>query len=239
MVRETSPSKINIPLAVRAAPTKRTIIYPESDGEPMAETDIHRKIMIDFIELLSNHFRSRADVYVSGNLLLYYEEGNPKVSVAPDVFVVFGVKKRMRRTYKLWEEGKGPEFVLELASENTYREDLGKKKRLYASVLSVQEYFLYDPDNQYLPSSLMGYRLTKDGVYLPILPTYNRLPSLVLGLELGVKGDELRLYNPLTREWVLKPVEEAEARAQQAEARAQRAEAELERLRALLERSSE
>ncbi|MBM3243023.1 hypothetical protein FJZ31_42740, partial [Candidatus Poribacteria bacterium] len=96
MVRETSPSKINIPLAVRAAPTKRTIIYPESDGEPMAETDIHRKIMIDFIELLSNHFRSRADVYVSGNLLLYYEEGNPKVSVAPDVFVVFGVKKRMR-----------------------------------------------------------------------------------------------------------------------------------------------
>jgi len=251
MVQKTSPNSISVPLAVRAAPTERTIIYPESDGEPMAETDIHRKIMIDFIEMLSNHFRSRTDVYVSGNLLLYYEEGNPKASVAPDVFVVLGIEKGMRRTYKLWEEGKGPDFVLELASKSTYRDDLGKKKGLYASTLSVQEYFLYEPDNQYLPSPLMGYRLTKDGVYLPIQPTDNRLPSLVLGLEVGIRDDELRLYNPLTKEWVLKQVEQAEAKTQQAEIRAQRAEllaqqeslarqhaeAELARLRALLEHS--
>ena len=252
MVQETSPSNTSVPLAVRTAPTDRTITYPESDGEPMAETDIHRKIMIDFIEMLSNHFRSRPDAYVSGNLLLYYEEGNPKVSVAPDVFVVFGVEKKMRRTYKLWEEGKGPDFVLELASGSTYRYDLGRKKKLYASVLLVKEYYLYDPDSQYLQPNLQGYRLV-DGIYLPIQPTLeNRLPSFVLGLELGEKEQELGLYNPKTKHWLLKPAEEsearrqAEARAQQAELLAQqeslarqRAEAELERLRALLERSGE
>jgi len=259
MVQETSSSNTNVPLAIRTVPTERTIIYPESDGEPMAETDIHRKIMIDFIEMLSNHFRSQPDVYVSGNLLLYYEEGNPKVSVAPDVFVVCGVEKKMRRTYKLWEEGKGPDFVLELASESTYRYDLGRKKRLYASVLSVKEYYLYDPECQCLQPNLQGYRLV-DGTYLPIQPTLeNRLPSFVLGLELGEKEQEFGLYNPQTKRWLLKPAEEAdahrqaEARAQQAETRAQqaellaqqeslarqRAEAELERLRDLLKRSGE
>jgi len=244
------------PQIIRSAPSERRVIYPESDGKPMAETDIHRQIMIDFIEMLSNHFRSRLNVYVSGNLFLYYDEGNPKVSVAPDVFVVFGVEKRMRRTYKLWEEGKGPDFVLELVSGSTYREDLGRKKRLYASVLKVQEYFLYEPDYRYLPSPLMGYRLV-NGIYLPIRPVEGRLSSSVLSLELGekdIKRDEeviapkLGLYNPQTGSWLLKPAEETEARRQaeagaqqeslarrQAEARAQQAEAELARLRALLE----
>ena len=217
---------------IRSVPAERIVIYPESDGEPMAETDIHRKLMTDFIEMLENHFRSRPDVYVSGNLLLYYEEGNPKASVAPDVFVVFGIERKQRRTYRLWEEGKGPDFVLELVSKNTYRNDLGDKKDLYASVLSVKEYYLYDPDGQYLPSPLLGYRLEEDGVYSPIQPVGFRLPSFVLGLELGIRDDELKLYNPLTKDWVLKPVEQAEAQAQresltrrQAEARAQQAEA--------------
>ena len=234
MAQETSPT-------IRSVPAERIVIYPESDGEPMAETDIHRKLMTDFIEMLENHFRSRPDVYVSGNLLLYYEEGNPKASVAPDVFVVFGIERKQRRTYRLWEEGKGPDFVLELVSKNTYRNDLGDKKDLYASVLSVKEYYLYDPDGQYLPSPLLGYRLEEDGAYSPIQPVEvmslraqrsNLLPSFVLGLELGIRDDELKLYNPLTKEWVLKPVEQAEEKAQresltrrQAEARAQQAEA--------------
>ena len=258
MVQETSSSNTNVPLAIRTVPTERTIIYPESDGEPMAETDIHRDLMIDIIKMLKNHFRTRPDAYVSGNLLLYYEKGKPKKSVAPDVFVVLGIEKKRRRTYKLWEEGKGPDFVLELTSESTYRKDLSEKKRLYASVLLVKEYYLYDPDGQCLQPNLQGYRLV-DGIYLPIQPNLeNRLPSFVLGLELGEK-EELGLYNPQKKRWLLKPEEEtearrqAEARAQQAETRAQqaellaqqeslarqRAEAELERLRDLLERSGE
>ena len=212
---------------IRSLPTEWTVIYPESDGEPMAETDFHRDLMLDIIEILKNHFKERPDVYVSGNLLLYYEIGNPRKSVAPDVFVVFGIEKKKRRTYLLWEEGKGPDFVLELVSKNTYRKDLGRKKDLYASVLSVKEYYLYDPDGLYLQPSLQGYRLA-DGIYSPIQPVDERLPSEVLGLELAEEDGELRLYNPLTKGWVLKPVEE------EAKARRQ-AEAEVAQLRALLE----
>jgi len=199
---------------IRSLPTERIVIYPESDGKPMAETDIHRKLMTDIIETLDNYFKELDDVYVSGNLLLYYEEGYPKKSVAPDVFVVFGVKKKERRTYRLWEEGKGPDFVLELVSRKTYQNDLREKKELYASVLGVKEYYLFDPDRKYLPSPLLGYRLF-DGLYFPIQPVDNRLPSETLGLELGEEAGVLRLYNPLAKEWVLKPAEQAEEKAQQ------------------------
>ena len=216
---------------IRSLPTERAVIYPESDGKPMAETDIHRNLMIDTIRRLENHFKERDDVYVSGNLILYYDEGYPKKFVAPDVFVVFGVKKKERRTYRLWEEGKAPDFVLEVVSENTFKNDLGEKKDLYASVLGVKEYYLFDPDRKYLPLPLLGYRLF-DSIYIPIRPVDNRLPSETLGLELEEEVGVLRLYNPLTKEWVKKPVEQAEAKAQQesfarqqAEARAQQAEA--------------
>ena len=226
---------------IRSLPTERAVIYPESDGKPMAETDFHRDLMIDIIDRLNNHFKERSDVYVSGNLLLYYEKGNQKKSVAPDAFVVFGVEKKKRRTYLLWEEGKGPDFVLEVVSRKTYRQDLGKKKDLYASVIKVKEYYLFDPDGRYLQPSLQGYRLIED-IYLPIQPVDARLPSDILGLEFVEEAGELRLFDPLAQDWVLKPAEEeaeareqAEARAQKAEARAQRAETELARLRALLE----
>lgn len=81
----------------RSIPNDRTDIYPESDGKPMAETDIHRDLIIDMIDMLQNHFRECSNVYVSGNLLLYYEKGNPRKSVVPDVFVVFGVENKKRR----------------------------------------------------------------------------------------------------------------------------------------------
>ncbi len=74
-------------------PLAGQIEYPETDGEPMAETDTHRDLMSDaLIQPLKEHFRNESNVYVSGNLLLYYEEGNPRASVAPDVFIVFGIE---------------------------------------------------------------------------------------------------------------------------------------------------
>ena len=90
--------------------------YPSFDGRPMAENDWQLHAMIDAITVLDRYFEDRADVYVSGDLLIYYEEGNPKARAAPDVFVVFGVAKRKRPIYKLWEEGQAPAFVLEVAS---------------------------------------------------------------------------------------------------------------------------
>lgn len=70
------------------------IVYPDSDGLPMAESDATRDYLIYGVEALSSYFQNRRDVYVSGNLFIYYERGNPKAVVAPDVFVIFGVEKK-------------------------------------------------------------------------------------------------------------------------------------------------
>ena len=85
--------------------------HPDSDGQPMAETDFQRDVMTYALEALKAHFRKRTDVYVSGGLFIYYKEGNRAAAVAPDVFVVFGVPNHRRRTYLLWQEGKAPDFV--------------------------------------------------------------------------------------------------------------------------------
>ena len=85
--------------------TAGTIVYPERDGKPMAETDTHRDQIADLIYNLREWCRTDPDVYVSGTLLLYYEEGNPLASAALDVFVARGVHDHPRRTYKVWEEG--------------------------------------------------------------------------------------------------------------------------------------
>ena len=208
---------------IHSAPT---LTYPSSDGKPMAETDRHRKLMVDFIQMLEHHFREANNIYVSGNLLIYYEEGNPRKSIAPDVFVVFGVGKKPRRTYLTWEEGNTPDFVLEVASPSTYQHDFGSKKELYASVLAVKEYYIYDPYGDITPS-FVGYRLV-NGEYQEITFVDGRLPSTVLDLELAEYEGDLRLYNPATQQWLQPP----EERAEQVEAELAKALAELERLRA-------
>jgi hypothetical protein len=154
--------------------------------------------------------------------MLYYEEGDTKKSVSPDVFVVHGVDKKQRRTYLTWAEGKTPDFVLEVSSHSTAPNDIGKKKELYAEVLGVKEYYIYDPEGELVPH-FIGYRLV-DGVYEEIEFVDSRLPSSVLGLELGERGGGLRLYNPRTREWLQPPMERADQEAdarQNAEHRAQ------------------
>ena len=211
---------------IKAAPT---IVYPESDGKPMAETDRHRKLMMDFILMLEDHFKDVNDVYVSGDLLMYYEEGNIYKSVAPDVFVVFGVSKKDRRTYRTWEEGYTPDFVLEVASPSTYNNDITTKKTLYASVLGVREYYIYDPYQEVYPH-FQGYRLV-DSTYQTIEFVEGRLPSLVLGLELGEREGVLSLYDAGRSAWVSLPkerAENAEARAAQEEQARQHAEARAE-----------
>ena len=219
---------------IQAAPT---IVYPESDGETMAETDKHRDLMVDFIQILRNYYQNEKDVYVSGNLLMYYEKGNPRKSISPDVFVVFGVEKKQRNTYLIWAEAQTPDFVLEVASPSTFSKDIGEKKELYASVLAVKEYYIYDPIGQIVPS-FVGYRLI-DGVYQEIDFVNDRLPSETLGLALGEHDGNLRLYNPRTSQWLQTPQERAktaEARAQQEVNARKNAEAELEKALAEIER---
>jgi Uma2 family endonuclease len=195
----------------------------------MAETDLHRLLMIDLLQTLHDQFADDADVYVSGNLLLFYEEGNRRKHVSPDVFVVFGVPDRVRENYLLWEEGRGPNVVIELTSSSTRREDTHKKYELYRDVLRVPEYFLFDPYGDYLDPRFQGFRLTA-GEYRPMRVKDGRLRSRHLGLWLVPDGRQLRLVDPSTGQRL-----PTRAEAVHAEAEARRAaEAELERVRAEL-----
>ncbi len=200
---------------IRSAPT---VVYPSSDGEPMAETERHRKALEDLVDMVDGHFRDVPDIHVSGNLLLYYEEGDPHKVISPDVFMVRGVSKKELRTYKTWEQSPTLDFVIELASPSTFTRDFKEKKEIYAKILQVQEYYIYDPYHEIEPS-FVGFRLI-DGEYEEIAFIDDRLPSVVLGLELGEREGALRLYNPNTRTWL----EPSRARAAQAEIRAQDAE---------------
>jgi Uma2 family endonuclease len=227
-----------LPPPMPAAPVP--LHYPEADGRPLAETEAHAQCLIDSRESLRAYFRDDPNVHVGGNLLFYYSEGDPRQSVAPDVFVVHGVPRdKQLRVYKLWEEGRTPEFVLEITSPSTRYEDLGAKRGLY-QVLGVHEYFLFDPLHEYLRPPLQGFRLAGDE-YRPIAPAAEgALASETLGLELRIVDRQLRFHDPRTRELLRTPAEEVEARQeaerarQAAEERAAAAEAELARLRAEL-----
>jgi Uma2 family endonuclease len=207
----------------------------------MGETDFHRKEIIDLLVALEARYSAHPDVYVAGDLFLYYRQGDPRSVVCPDVFVVFGVPRGNRRVYKLWEEGRAPSLVIEVTSLSTREEDLGLKRERYAR-LGVEEYFLHDPFAEYLAPSLQGFRLA-GGRYRPIAPAADgSLPSAVTGLLLRTEGEALRLFEGTTGERLLTVEEmrdarrEAEAYAAQAEARAEAAEAELARLRQELAR---
>ena len=177
------------------------VIYPTSDGKPMAESDDHRGVMIDTITVADWYFRDDPAVYVSGNLLLFYVEGNKHRHVSPDFFMVRGIPKHRRDNYLLWEEGRGPDCVIELTSPSTRNEDVVKKYELYRDTLRVPEYFLFDPKDQYLKPRLQGHRLL-GGRYVPIEPVAGRLPSETLGLHLEGVGTDLRLYDPATGGWL-------------------------------------
>ena len=220
--------------------------YPESDGRPMAETDVHARCIIDSRVALENYVADEPDVYVSGNLLIYYEEGETTQSVAPDVFVVRGVPKRERRTYKLWEEGRAPDFVLEVTSRGTRGEDLGAKRGLY-EWLQIPEYFLFDPRGEHLDPPLQGFRLAQGRYERMEAAADGALASERLGLELTIHDGDLRFRDPRTGRRLPTPAEEAaarraaearaadaEARASEADARATALEAEVARLQAAL-----
>ena len=217
--------------------TAPTLVYPESDGEPMAETGRHVRLLLDMIEMIDWHFRDISDVHVCGNMFLYYEEGNPRKVISPDVFMVRGVSKKDLRTYKTWEQQPYLDFVLELASPSTYTKDFNEKKTIYEKILRVKEYYIYDPYGEIHPY-FIGFRLVGDA-YQEIAFVDGRLPSETLGLELGERDGVLRLYDPVKDMWFgpgRERLAEAETRASEAASRAQHAEAELEKLRAALER---
>jgi Uma2 family endonuclease len=210
-------------MTVSANQLKTEIIYPDSDGKPMAESDPARDYLIYGVEALNIYFQDRDDVYVSGNLFIYYKKGVPSAVIAPDVFVVFGVEKKKRLSYKVWQEaGKVPNFVLEITSATTQENDETEKPLKYAA-LGVQEYFQYDPTGDYLTPQLKGSRLV-EGKYEVISP--NDLPDGVLSikseqlsLDLRLIDGELRFYDPRSGKKLLSYQETEQARQQAEQAR--------------------
>ena len=215
-------------------PRPPSVDYPDSDGQPVAETDFQRIPLWYANDALARHFRDRHDVYVSANMFVYFEEGNPKAVVAPDVFVVLGAPDHKRRSYKIWEEPKGPDFVLEITSHSTRIVDQGPKRRIYEE-LGVWEYWQFDPTGDYLVPPLRGQRrIANRYVELPVRTSANGTlsgRSEVLGLDLRVAQGRLRFRNPTTGQ-DLPSSEELEERVEQQAAALRAAEARVAELEA-------
>jgi Uma2 family endonuclease len=206
------------------------IEYPSSDGQPLAETSVHAEAMAQAFFVLDRFFKDRADVNVGMNLLFYYEKGNAAARFSPDVYVSVGAPKGPRRVYKIWEEPVPPTFVLEVSSRGTWLEDSGNKQALCAS-LGVREYFLFDPEADYLDPPLQGYRL-EGKHYVPIAAdATGALFSAALGVLLQPELPLLRFLDARSS-GRLPFHDELHDRIELEEARIQQLEAELAELRA-------
>jgi Uma2 family endonuclease len=171
---------------------------PYDDGEPM-ETGRHRRQMDLLIESLEAHWADRDDVAVEGNMGLYFSELQAKKNDfrAPDVFVVLDTVRRDRKSWVVWQEERTPNLVIELLSPSTEAADRGEKMRIYAKLLRVPEYFLFDP----LTGALEGYRLDLDTLsYNPMTqePTGEYL-SRQLRLRLGIRPGR---FHGIEAEWL-------------------------------------
>ena len=136
------------------------IVYPDSDGQPMAENTLQFKWIVTIKEGLEAVFRNAADVFVAGDLLWYPEEGKPWVRAAPDVLLAFGRHKGHRGSYMQWVEGGiAPQVVFEVLSPGNRQADLIRKFRFYERY-GVEEYYIYNPDN----GDLSGWRRGEAGL---------------------------------------------------------------------------
>jgi Uma2 family endonuclease len=215
------------------------VYYPSADGEPMGETGIHVRAIAYLYYALRILFGAREDVYVAADMFLYYQRGNPRAVKAPDVMLVKGVQGNHERdSFKVWVEGCVPAVIFEITSPSTWSEDPGVKKQVYER-LGVQEYFIFDPLQELLTTSLLGFRLM-NGQYTPIVANSDgSLTVQEIGCRVWREGSLLRMSDPLTGETILweheviaklqAAQERAEQEAQRAEQEAQRAEQEAQR----------
>jgi Putative restriction endonuclease len=183
--------------------TNETLVYPTSDGKPLAETYDHLYAILVTLEVLRQYLVGQ-EATVLADQFLYYAQGFPKLRVAPDVMVIFGVAPGGRDSYKLWEEGQAPRVIFEMTSKGTQQEDQVIKRHLYAQI-GVEEYWLFDPKGEWLESPLIGYRLVQNE-YVPI----SDFRSEALGLQLAVEGKLIAFTELATGRRLLSPAELSE-----------------------------
>jgi Uma2 family endonuclease len=214
--------------------TTLPVEYPETDGRPMGETDLHIEWMIRVRDILKFRYRHQ-QVYVAANLLLYFQEGDPSRFVVPDTMVFKDCPPGRRRVFKTWEEGRTPNTVFEITSRGTKSEDLHFKPQIYAQI-GVLEHFLYDPTAEYLRPPLQGRRLTSTS-FEPIQPdAAGRFLSSELALWLHLEDGDLVFTDAVTGERLLTEAEAHRAEAEALRAAREAAEAEVRELRERLRR---
>ncbi|MGD9891092.1 MAG: Uma2 family endonuclease [Dehalococcoidia bacterium] len=154
---------------------------PYSDDLPM-DSPRHRLQMNLLIETLELHWADREDIFVGGDMFLYFslDQVRDRDFRGPDFFVVLGTTRRERKSWVVWQEGKGPDLIIELLSDSMATVDKGERKRVYQDDPRVPEYFWYDP----FSGELAGFTM-RDGVYEAIpVDAGGRLLSNRLGLML-------------------------------------------------------
>ena len=206
-----------------------TIGYPETDGMPLPDGDFQSPLFRRIVGDLDDHYGDVPGAKVNGDTFIYYVEGNPRRSISPDCYVALGLSAEAlesierNNTYRLWEVGKAPDFVLEIGSASTAEADLGRKRELYAE-LGVAEYWRYDATGgEFYGDPLVGERLV-DGEYRRFelrQESDGRVwsHSEVLNLDIWWLEDDLRFWDPVAGGWLLRREEERE-RAEDAETRA-------------------
>lgn len=226
------------PVSLRDRPLEtipeEDVYYPESDGLPMGESELHIREIFRLMSTLDLVFAANSAVYVGADLMVYYEQGNPGAVVVPDVLVVSGVPKLpLRRSYRIWREGTVPTLVIEVTSSSSKYEDRDFKAGLYAEI-GVQEYVLYDPNGEYLSPALQCFCLV-DGAYQPMgIDTNGAYLSDVLSMRLSLVDGRLRLSDGESGAALLSPAERMAAAAaslNEAQAHIRALEEELAKLR--------
>ena len=232
------------PTARTTLPLPGTVIdplYPSTMRRRyMGESDWHAIAMNCLREALDDFFAGDPTVYVAHNLVFYFERGNPHGRRDPDVLVAKGVVgKHLRQSFRVWEEKVLPCALFELASKDSWREDIGPKRRQFAR-LRIPEYFVFDPHGCFISPVLRGFR-SVNGRSVEMKPdAVGSLVSAQLSLRLVPEGRLLRLYDVRTGLIVPTRHELAETlqrRAEESQHRAEELAAEVARLRAEQARS--
>ncbi len=209
------------------------IVYPDSDGMPMADNTKQFRAIVTIQGNLEALFHDRADVFVAGDLLWYPVEGRPDIRRAPDAMVVFGRPKGDRGSYRQWEEdGIAPQVVFEVLSPGNTLTEIAAKFEFY-DLYGVEEYYLYDPES----GDLSGWR--REGGRLRVIEKIDGWVSPRLGITFRREGNEVRMYLPDRRPFLsfVEVQEQLERERQRAEAERQRAEAERQRAEAERQRA--
>ena len=201
------------------------IVYPSSDGQPMADSTIQYQWITTIKGGCDALFKDDPNVFIAGDLLWYPVEGNNRICQAPDTMVVFGRPKGDRRSYLQWKENNiPPQVVFEIRSYSDSQTKMAKKLAFYYRY-GVEEYYLYDPDEK----ELTGWQRI-DGL-LEVIEPMSGWVSPRLGVRFELTESGLELYRPDGQKFLsyLELEEQRELAAQRAEQEAQRAEQEAQR----------